>query len=260
MQETSRAAGGLEDRAATQQGRARALVELAVCYGLILLTIWTARPLQRWLYWTALTWVVLTTIRSFPGWKALGFRRDGFLRSVWVVPAALALAGVATVLAGDLQTLHTPHGPRDWVRTFGGYAVWSLMQQFLLQGYFLLRLLRLLPSPKWAALAAAVLFALAHLPNPVLTPVTLLWGVVACMVFLRARNIYPLAMAHAIFGICIAVTFPAPVVHNMRVGLGYLHYRAPRPLHLSQSDQSVSTVACVMAEAPTRRWARQARP
>ncbi len=259
MQETSRTAGGLED-CATTQGRARALVELGVCYGLILLTIWTARPLQRWLYWTALTWVVLTTISAFPGWKALGFRRDGFLRSVWVVLAALALAGVATVLAGDLQTLHTPHGPRDWVRTFGGYAVWSLMQQFLLQGYFLLRLLRLLPGPKWAALAAAALFALAHLPNPVLTPVTLLWGVVACMVFLRARNIYPLAMAHAIFGICIAVTFPAPVVHNMRVGLGYLHYRAPRPLHLSQSDQSVSTVACVMAEAPTRRWARQARP
>ena len=259
MQRATLEVGGEEDRAAAQ-GRARALVELAVCYGLILLTIWTARPMQRWLYWTALVWVVLTTITSFSGWKALGFRRAGFLGSVWVVLAAGVLAAVATVLASDLQTLHTPHGLRDWLRTFGGYAVWSLMQQFLLQGYFLLRLLRLIPNPKWAALAAASLFAIAHLPNPILTPITLLWGVVACMVFLRARNIYPLAIAHAIFGVCIAVTFPGPVVHNMRVGLGYLHYHAPRPLHLSQSDQSVSTVACVMAEAPTRRRARQARP
>lgn len=134
------------------------------------------------------------------------------------------------------------------------------MQQFLMQEYFLLRLLRLLPSPTWAATTAAGIFALAHLPNPILTPVTLLWGFTACLIFLKFRNIYPLAIAHAIFGICIAITIPGPVVHNMRVGLGYLRYRAPRPLHLSQSDQRVSTVAWVMADAATRRPARHALP
>jgi hypothetical protein len=45
-------------------------------------------------------------------------------------------------------------------------------------------------------------------------------------VFLRCRNVYPLAMAHAILGITVAVTIPGPVVHNMRVGLGYLRYHA----------------------------------
>jgi membrane protease YdiL (CAAX protease family) len=82
----------------------------------------------------------------------------------------------------------------------------------------------LLNDNKAAAFATAGLFALAHLPNPILTPVTLIWGFAACLIFLRYRNLYPLGMAHAIFGITIAITVPGPVVHNMRVGLGYLTY------------------------------------
>ena len=101
------------------------------------------------------------------------------------------------------------------------------MQQLLLQGFFLPRFLGLIKNQVYAALLAAVLFALAHLPNPILTPVTLVWGLAACLLFLRYRNLYPLAMAHAIFGITIAITIPGPVDHNMRVGLGYLKYHHP---------------------------------
>jgi membrane protease YdiL (CAAX protease family) len=104
-----------------------------------------------------------------------------------------------------------------------------------------------------AAVTAAVIFSAAHLPNPILTLLTLLWGLAACLVFLKTRNIWPLAMAHAIFGICVAITVPATLLHNMRVGLGYLNYRAPRNLHRNQSDHRVSTVAWVIDEAPTRR-------
>jgi membrane protease YdiL (CAAX protease family) len=95
---------------------------------------------------------------------------------------------------------------------------------------------RLLPSARSAALAAAVLFALAHLPNPILTSVTLFWGFAACLLFLRYRNLYPLALAHAILGIAIAITVPGPVDHNMRVGLGYLTYGHERrpPVDLPQ--------------------------
>ena len=54
----------------------------------------------------------------------------------------------------------------------------------------------------------------------------MIWGLTACLVFIRSRNVYPLAIAHAIFGICVAITIPASVLHNMRVGLGYLKYRS----------------------------------
>jgi membrane protease YdiL (CAAX protease family) len=88
-------------------------------------------------------------------------------------------------------------------------------------------LLRLLPGREAAVTAAAGLFALAHLPNPVLTPATFIWGFAACLLFLHYRNLYTLAALHIIFGICIAITIPGPVDHNMRVGLSYLTYRPP---------------------------------
>jgi membrane protease YdiL (CAAX protease family) len=112
------------------------------------------------------------------------------------------------------------------VLAWGGYIVWSFVQQFLLQGYFLFRLLRLVPRTS-AALTAAGIFAAAHLPNPVLTAVTLLWGSVACFVFLRCRNVYILMLTHAVLGVTLAISVPGPILHNMRVGLGYLRYREP---------------------------------
>jgi membrane protease YdiL (CAAX protease family) len=227
--------------------------ELVISYVMILAVIWTPRPLQRWLYWAAIAWFVFAIASSFPGWKAMGCRAAGFWRSSWVVGVALVLAATAMMYASSHHTLHHPSGFVQWILAFGGYTVWSMAQQFLLQGYFLARLVRLVPSATLAAVTAAVIFSAAHLPNPILTLLTLLWGLAACLVFLKTRNIWPLAMAHAIFGICVAITVPATLLHNMRVGLGYLNYRAPRNLHRNQSDHRVSTVAWVIDEAPTRR-------
>jgi hypothetical protein len=228
---------------------------LAVGYGLILLAIWTPSPWQRLCDWAALGWVVLATALSFDGWTAMGLRERGFLRSLWVAGAALALALGTAALGRRLGTLHAPRYPIFFIHRYWMYAIWAFFQQFLLLDFFLLRLLRLMRGKAAAVAATAALFALAHLPNPILTPITLLWGVIACALFLRYRNVYTLGLAHAIFGICIAVTVPAQVDHNMRVGLGYLTYRphVRRHPHRNQSPQMVSTVACVMAEAPTRR-------
>ena len=213
-----------KDESLPARARARAVIDLIVAYGLILATIWTPRPQQQWFYMAATAWVIVSTWRSFPGWNALGFRASGFWQSAWVIGAAVLLAVAAVATATRLHTLRGPLAGRGWIMTFGGYVVWSFAQQFLLQSYFLYRFRRLISNEKLAAVAAAGIFAAAHLPNPILTPITLLWGLCACFVFLRYRNIYPLAVTHAILGICVAITVPGPVVHNMRVGLGYLHY------------------------------------
>ena len=222
-----KASPSIDTVSTTQPRRVRPLLELAVGYALILATIWTPRPYQRWIYAVAVAWIVLTSIPAFPGWAAAGVRRGGFLDSLWVVFAAAVISASAILVAIHLGTIRHPISTRTWVMTFGGYTVWSFVQQFLLQGYFLFRLLRLLPRREWAALAAAIMFSLAHLPNPILTPVTLIWGACACFVFLRCRNVFPLAAAHALLGITVAITIPGPMVRNMRVGLGYLRYHAP---------------------------------
>lgn len=232
------AATANSSNAAVARTKRRALVELAVAYVLIMSVIWSARPWQRVLWLLAVAGVATIMVRSWEGCKAVGLRRENFTRSLWIVGVALALAAVAVLTALHLHTLRLPTPPPTgigrsddalghtllFLRTYWAYALWTFIQQFLLQGFFLLRLLRLLPGPKTAAFAAATLFALAHIPNPILVVTTLAWGFAACLVFLRYRNLYPLAMAHAIFGVTIAITVPGPVIRNMRVGLGYLDY------------------------------------
>ena len=107
---------------------------------------------------------------------------------------------------------------------FLAYIVWALIQQFILQDFFLARLLRITPRRALAVIAAGLLFALAHVPNPLLVIATVVWGIVACALFLRYRNLYVLGLAHAILGMCIAVAVPNAVHHHMRVGLGYLRW------------------------------------
>ena len=231
------------------QSPTRDLVEFCVGYGLILATIWTLNPWQRWFYWIAIAWVVATTCMHRPTWKALGLGLAGLLQSLWVVGAAALLAGLAIYIAYRMHSLHRLHGPTPLLSHVWGYLIWSVMQQFLLQIYFLLRLQRLLKGKVAAVIAAAGLFSLAHVPNPVLTPVTLVWGIAACVLFLRYRNIYALGLAHGILGLCVAVIVPDSIQHHMRVGIGYYRYHP----HRNHTDQIVSTDAWVMADAPTRR-------
>ena len=220
------------------RAKGRALLEVGIAYGLILAVIWSQRPMQRYLWMLAVAVVSVMTWRSWPGRRAIGLRRENFLRSLWVPCTALVLAAGAVASAIYLRTLGLPGPPPTGlassdtllghafllIRTYWGYALWTFVQQFLLQGFFLLRLIRVMPGPKTAALAAASLFAFAHLPNPILSTATLIWGFAACLLFLRYRNLYALAIAHAIFGITIAITIPGPVIRNMRVGLSYISY------------------------------------
>ncbi len=240
------------------------MLELAVGYFLIMATIWSVNPAQRVLYWLAFVWIIATTWARRESWTSLGLGSKGLLQSLWVVAVALALSAIAVFIAWRTHSLHRLHGPTPIFLHGWGYVVWSLMQQFILQSYFLSRLLRLLHGRTSAIIVAALIFALAHLPNPILAPVTLVWGIIACVLFLRYRNIYTLGLAHGIMGLCIAVTVPNSLHRHMRVGLGYLRYHprmGDRPSsgqqaphnYRSQSDQSVSTDAWVIAEAPTRR-------
>jgi hypothetical protein len=214
------------DKPVLKQSKRRDGIEIGVAYALIMAVVWTPRPLQRVLWIVAVAGIVVILWRSFDGWKAMGLRTANLGRSLWIAGAALVLAAAAILIAARMHTLLLPDGPVTFVGTYFAYAVWTGVQQFLLQGLFLLRFLRVIPNQRQAALMAAAFFAAAHLPNPILVPITLIWGFAACLLFLRYRNLYPLMIAHAILGITVAITIPGPVVHNMRVGLGYLTYRA----------------------------------
>ena len=204
--------------------RRRDLLELILGYALILLVLWTPRPWQKWFYWVAATFLIAVLLLSFRGFQSMGLRTANLARSLWIVGAALLLCAAAVAIAASAGTLQHNGGFIPFFKRYWGYALWASAQQLLLQDFFLARLLRLIPRPHTAALAAAAMFSFAHLPSPILTSITFVWGWLACLLFLHYRNLYPLALTHAILGITIAVTLPGPVTRNMRVGLGYLTY------------------------------------
>lgn len=210
--------------------RRRDLVELSGIYALILIVIWTPRP------WQAALWVVASAIMiyiawlSFEGLRPMGLCTANLVRSLWAVAFAMGVAGIAVMLAVRMHTLHIPETPWLCLRKYGLYVLWAAVQQIILQWFFLARARRLLPDAASAAALTAGLFAVAHLPNPVLTLITLVFGLASCLFFLHYRNLVPLAIAHAILGISIGITIPGAIDHNMRVGIGYLTYVEKQPI------------------------------
>lgn len=220
------------EKSQSQKLRSRILRELFLGYGLILLAIWTPNPLQTLCIWTAFFYILWVTVAHPDNRRELGFGWRGLLGSSWILLSAALFSAVSIELARRMGTLHMLHGRTSIASHIAGYGIWSLFQQFLLQGYFLNRLLRLVDNRNRAAFLATLMFASAHLPNPVLIAATLVWGWVACQIFLRWRNLYTLGVAHALLGLTVAITVPDAVQHNMRVGLGYWMYHRPAHTHM----------------------------
>jgi membrane protease YdiL (CAAX protease family) len=204
--------------------RRRDLFELGGIYALILIVIWTPRPWQAFLWVIAAATILYIAYLSFEGFTPMGLCTRNLMRSLWVVAFAMVLALGAVTLAVRFHTLHLPETPLLFLRHYGLYALWAAIQQIILQCFFLSRALRLLSDSASAAALTSGLFAVAHLPNPILTIITLFFGFAACYFYLYYRNLVPLALAHAILGISIAITIPGSVDHNMRVGISYLTY------------------------------------
>jgi hypothetical protein len=202
----------------------RDLFELCGIYALILIVIWTPHPWQAALWVIAAITISYFAHLSFEGFRPMGLCTANLVRSLWAVAFAMALALAAVLLAGRLHTLHVPETPLLFVRHYGLYVMWAAIQQIIMQWFFLSRALRLLPNASSAAALTAGLFAVAHLPNPILTLITLFFGLASCYFYLYYRNLVPLALAHAILGISIGITIPGSIDHNMRVGISYLTY------------------------------------
>lgn len=166
---------------------------------------------------------LLLVLARRPSLNELGLGLRGFVSSLWILPAAIGLMFAGVLLAKKIGTFH-PLYNADLTHIYG-YVLWTMYQQFLLQDFFMPRLTRLLTG-EIAITVAAVLFAVAHLPNLPLVAATLLWGAVSCTLFRRYHNLYLLGLAQGLLGLCFAVCVPDSLLHHMRVGLGFFHYHA----------------------------------
>lgn len=211
-----------------QPVQVRDLAELIFGYGLIVGIIWSPERVQQILSPFAL--VVTAGIVLARNWdrEELGFGVRGLVRSLWILPAAIVLTLLSALIAKRIGTLHPLyHADASHIT---GYVLWTIYQQFLLQDYFMPRLLRLLRDPASSITVTAVLFAAAHLPSFALVAATLVWGVISCVLFRRYNNLWMLGLAQGILGLCFAICVPDALSHHLRVGLGYVRYHAaPTP-------------------------------
>lgn len=213
--------------------RARDLTEVILGYAAIVGVIWMPDQWQRPLSpLVALLTLCIVLARRLTA-DELGVGWNGLIASFWVLPATIAVCALGMFAARQFGTLH-PLYKADF-KHVAGYVLWTIYQQFLLQDYFMSRLLHLLSrgertNQAVAIAVAAVLFAAAHLPNLTLTLATLAWGAVSCILFRRHRNLWALGLAQGMLGLCFAVCVPDALHHHLRVGLGYLRYRGTQPI------------------------------
>jgi membrane protease YdiL (CAAX protease family) len=251
-------------------GRLGIILNVAFGYALILLTIWSTRPIQKKLFWVDVAFFLSVAVlalyrqpsaeecnlcnRSFGGDDALSgssmaldghcnrpqnrafvcFIRQRFRRpaldlpplhfSVIVIAMGMLAALVVIAVSDRLGTLHRLFGQRNALLHATSYLLWAVVQQWIQQSFFFVRMERIIHRGILASFTTAALFGLAHLPNPVLAPLTFIGGWLLSELYRRYRTLIPLGIAHGLVGLAIALSVPDSLNHHMRVGLGYLQY------------------------------------
>ncbi len=173
-------------------------------------------------------WKTADTVRS------LGLDLRGLIRGSWLLGITVALSLVILAIAYFSGSLHRLWGLRHPWYAVIAYFCWAFVQEFMLQ-CFCLRMLRALVSRASSLILSGVVFAVAHLPNPSLTFVTFFAGVGFTAIYARKRNLYVVALIHAVLGLTLAVSAPEAWFHELRVGRDFLHTHSTILAHITLS-------------------------
>ena len=146
----------------------------------------------------------------------IGFRIDNFLAAVklLLLPTIVVLALIIFVSGFNFSDR-----PFRW--RFFLVPVWALFQQYALQGYLNRRAQIVLGKGWKSVLLLGLLFAVVHLPNPLLFALTFLGGVIWATIYQRQPNLFALALSHAIASITVAISLPSDWTNSLRVGFKY---------------------------------------
>jgi hypothetical protein len=191
-------------------------------------------------------------------WKEIGIRADNLwvsARECLVVVLVFTSVAVVVVLAFPQAfsfDRYLAYGRYIITRDIVESLLFGFVQQFLLQSIFLICALQIFRNKYTAAFVSAALFSIIHAPNLRLMALTLVFGFLCCLLFLRHRNVFTLGIAHGIVREVVRVLFVSILAskigyydYNMRVGpfagkpeyLGYLEYKGSGPLESQQSEE-----------------------
>jgi membrane protease YdiL (CAAX protease family) len=202
--------------------------QIVIVYLFLEFALWapTRETRNRWAAIGAITILVLVLIDVLidrTSLQRLGLGLPKVFGASLLLGTGLAMALLMVILVRLAGGQIPANSTAPSLQLAGGYVIWALLQEFMLQSFFFNRLEELYGGSA-AVWIASTLFAAAHLPSPVLTTATLIGALFFCEMYRRYRSIYPLAIVHAMLGMTIAIITPDSLLHHMRVGIGYLRY------------------------------------
>lgn len=140
-------------------------------------------------------------------WRWFGHGRH----LAWWAPMALipAAVGVGLMFGHHFDPISPRRVPV--------YLAWAMLQQWLILGFAMPRLERLLPRPSWAVLAAATIFALMHTPNGLLMQLCFAAELWFGVCFARTRSLFPVAMAHTAAALLVGASLVGGPLRSLEV-------------------------------------------
>ena len=151
--------------------------------------------------------------------REIGFRLDNFLSATRSL--LLPTVGAVLVIVAVAWMLNKGFISAPWRNRFLLLPVWALVQQYALNG-FINRRSQLVLGKGWrSVLVVALIFGLLHLPNPVLSLLTFVGGLIWAFVYQRHPNLLALALSHSIISITLALAVSSKWLDSLRVGFKF---------------------------------------
>ena len=151
--------------------------------------------------------------------RSVGFRFDNFPGAAKLLILPTIIAVLATVAAGWMLNQSLFAAP--WRNRFLLLPIWALLQQYAINGFINRRAQLVFGGGAKSIGLVALIFGLLHLPNPLLSILTFVGGLMWAFVYQRYPNLFALALSHSIVSVALALTVSSKWLDSLRVGFKF---------------------------------------